>query len=56
MADAARIAQELEVKNLLLYHTEDRTLDTRKRRYSREAEEFFSGNVFVPGDLEVIRL
>ena len=26
--DAARLAQELRGKNLILYHTEDRTLDT----------------------------
>ena len=56
VVDAARIAQELEVKNLLLYHTEDRTLESRKLRYSREAKEIFSGNVFVPEDLEVIQL
>ena len=40
--DAARLAEELGVKNLILYHTEDRTLDTRCQRYMAEAkaEEF----------------
>ena len=54
--DAARIAQELEVKNLLLYHTEDRTLDTRKQRYSREAASVFTGKIFVPDDLEILEV
>ena len=54
--DAARLAEELEVKNLILYHTEDRTLDTRSQRYMAEAKTAFSGRVFVPGDLEKILL
>ena len=54
--DAARLAEELQVKNLILYHTEDRTLDTRKHRYKAEAETAFSGQVFVPDDLEKIML
>ncbi len=29
--DAARLAEELNVKNLILYHTEYRTLDTRRQ-------------------------
>lgn len=32
--DAARLAERLGVKNLILYHTEDRTLDTRKSKYA----------------------
>jgi len=54
--DAARLAEELQVKNLILYHTEDRTLDTREQRYKAEAETAFSGHVFVPDDLEKIML
>jgi ribonuclease Z len=54
--DAARLAEELHVKNLILYHTEDRTLDTRRERYTMEAETAFSGQVFVPDDLERIML
>jgi len=54
--DSARMAEKLGVKNLLLYHTEDRTLDTRRERYTTEAESIFNGNVFVPNDLEQIIL
>lgn len=54
--DAGRLAAELGIKNLLLYHTEDKTLSTRKERYTLEAQSEFSGKVFVPDDLEVIAL
>ena len=54
--DAARLAEELGVKNLILYHTEDRTLDTRCLRYMAEAKTVFSGRVLVPDDLERITL
>jgi ribonuclease Z len=54
--DAARLAEELAVKNLILYHTEDRTLDTRKKRYTAEAESAYSGHVWVPDDLEIIAI
>ncbi len=54
--DAGRNASDLRAKNLILYHTEDRTLDTRSERYSAEARERFSGNILVPNDLDVILL
>ena len=54
--DAARLAEDLGVKNLVLYHTEDRTLETRKKRYTAEAKTAFSGNVWVPDDLERLTL
>lgn len=52
--EAGSLAEELHIKNLLLYHTEDRTLDTRKQEYAKEAALNFSGSVFVPDDLEKI--
>lgn len=54
--DAAKLAQSLGVKNLILYHTEEKTLATRKHDYTAEAEQYFKGHVFVPDDLEVISL
>ena len=54
--DAGWLASKLDVKNLLLYHTEDKTLETRKERYTAEARKEFSGNVYVPDDLEKIVL
>ena len=54
--DAGKLAAELGVKNLILYHTEEKTLATRKENYTREAAENFKGRIFVPDDLEVIEL
>ena len=54
--DAGKLAEELGVKNLILYHTEEKTLDNRKENYTREAAENFKGRIFVPNDLEVILL
>lgn len=54
--DAGRLAQELGVKNLILYHTEDKTLNCRKEMYTKEAKECFAGEVFVPDDLERISI
>ena len=54
--DAARLAERLHVKNLILYHTEDKTLSTRQERYTAEALSAFSGQVFVPEDLDRIEL
>lgn len=54
--DAGICAGRLNVRNLVLYHTEDETLSTRKCRYAEEARENFTGNVYVPDDLEVIEI
>lgn len=54
--DAGTLAESLDVKNLLLYHTEDKTLSTRRKTYTAEAATRFSGNIVVPDDLDRIRL
>ena len=54
--DAGKLASELGVKNLLLYHTEEKTLDTRRENYTREAAQNFKGRIVVPDDMEVIEL
>lgn len=54
--DAGKLAEELGVTNLILYHTEEKTLANRKENYTREAAENFKGRIFVPDDLEVIEL
>jgi len=55
-ADAAELAQTLGVKNLLLYHTEDKNILRRKELYTKEAQNYFAGNIYVPDDLEIISL
>lgn len=54
--DAAKLAERLGCKNLVLWHTEDKTIDTRKAAYSAEAKQFFTGTVYVPEDLEILPL
>lgn len=54
--DAARLAEGLDVRNLILYHTEDKTLPSRRMRYTAEAQGVFSGRVVVPDDLEAVVL
>ena len=54
--DACELAEELHVKNLLLYHTEDRNIASRKELYLTEGRQYFSGNIFIPDDLEVLSL
>lgn len=54
--DAGKLAAELGVKNLVLYHTEEKTLATRRQTYTHEAAQYFGGRIVVPDDLEVIEL
>ncbi|MCQ2519847.1 MAG: MBL fold metallo-hydrolase [Lachnospiraceae bacterium] len=54
--DACELASELGVKNVILYHTEDKNITDRKSKYVEEGQKYFSGNILVPDDLEVISL
>ena len=54
--DAAMLAAELGVRHLVLWHTEDKTFDTRKQAYGAEAAGYFSGQIHVPWDLERLTL
>lgn len=47
---------ELDVKNLILYHTEESYGDDRKQLYLEEAQSVFNGNVIVPNNLEEMQL
>lgn len=53
--DAAAVASSLNVHNLVLYHTEDKS-GKRCERYKREAEKAYKGNICIPDDLEEIKL
>ena len=53
--DVGSIAREMNVKNLLIYHTEDYGPD-RRERMTQEAGSVFSGNIFVPEDMETVEL
>ena len=54
--DACELAAELNVDNIILYHTEDRNLKNRKKLYLEEGEKYFSGKIYVPYDLETITI
>lgn len=54
--DACQIAEELGVENLLLYHTEEKNLVNRKELYTAEGRQYFTGNLVVPDDLDVLIL
>ena len=54
--DAGMLAQELGVKHLVLYHTEDTRLDTRSTTYAAEAGQYFKGDIIVPDDLQTFEL
>lgn len=53
---AAKTMNDLDVKNLILYHTEESHGNNRKNLYTEEAKSVFKGNVIVPDDLEEIKL
>lgn len=54
--DACELAQQLNVKNLVLWHTEDTHISERKALYTAEGKEYFDGNLFVPNDQEILEL
>ena len=54
--DACKLAAELNVKNLLLYHAEDKNILRRKELYTKEGREYFNGNLLIPDDLESVEI
>ena len=54
--DACELAEKLGVKNLLLYHTEDRNLLQRKELCRNEGSAYYHGNLFIPEYLETTEL
>ena len=54
--DVAIVMNNLNIKNLLLWHCVDNNIETRKGLFTKEAKEYFLGNVYVPNDLDEIEL
>jgi ribonuclease Z len=54
--DACETASKLNVKNLIMFHTEDKNILKRKKLYIDEGKDFFSGTIIVPNDLDIIQL
>lgn len=54
--EACETAKKLNVKNLILYHTEDKNILRRKELYTEEGRQFYDGNLYVPEDFEWFEL
>lgn len=54
--DAAELAAANHIPNLVLWHTEDKTLTTRKKTYTAEGQKYFHGRLHVPNDGEILTL
>lgn len=54
--DACHLAEQLHVRNLLLYHTEDDHLEGRRELYLQEGQQVYHGNLYIPFDLESIEI
>ncbi len=54
--EACELAQELNVPNLVLWHTEDKNIAQRKALYTAEGRAYYRGALYVPDDLDEIEL
>jgi ribonuclease Z len=54
--DACENASKLNVKNIIMYHTEDKNILNRRELYTEEGKKYFAGNIIVPDDLDIIEL
>ena len=54
--DACELAEKLDIKNLILYHTEDTHMTDRKALYQAEGQQYYSGNLIVPDDGEQLEI
>ncbi len=54
--EACELASQLAVPNLVLWHTEDKHIQDRKRLYTEEGSAYYQGCLYVPDDLDMIEL
>ena len=52
----SEVMNKLDIKNLILYHTEDTHPNDKDILYKEEAKQYFDNNVIVPKDLDVIEI
>lgn len=50
------IAENLNIKKLILSHTIDTNLKGRKKEFINDAKKYYHGIIYVPDDLEEIDL
>lgn len=51
--DACKLAEELKIPHLVLWHTEDKDLARRKAAYTAEGQAYYHGHLMVPDDGEI---
>ena len=54
--EACELAEELNVPNLVLWHTEDSNVAEREHLYKEEGKQYYHGNLYVPADETLITL
>lgn len=54
--EACELAERLQVKQLVLWHTEEKNLLRRKQLYTEEGSRYYHHSLLVPNDKEVIPL
>ena len=54
--DAAELAEANQVPNLVLWHTEDKSIATRRETYMAEGKAYYYGRLYVPEDGEILPL
>lgn len=54
--DACELAESLDIANLVLWHTEDKSIGRRKELYLAEGKKYYSRNLLIPNDREIINL
>ena len=47
---------KLNIKNLILYHTEESHIGNRKELYTEEGKKYFKNNLLVPDEMEEIEI
>lgn len=52
----AELSNKLNVRNLIMSHTMDNDLENRREKFSKDAQKYYNGGIFVPEDLEIIEL
>lgn len=53
---ASQKAEKLGIKNLILWYSQENLGEKRKEIYIAEAKENYTGNIYVPDDLDIIEL
>lgn len=54
--EACELAQEMQIPNLVLWHTEDSNVAGRERLYKNEGKRYYGGKLYVPDDESLIAL